>query len=310
MSHFYLTLPSNSSMEYFPNNTLTNFTTKLHNEVELKDDWEMGLAEIIFPKKLLNVDEQQDVTFVRYKRQRGQQSTSSSGAVNFMVKYPVKPKYYRNVEDLTYALNDALRGVKDPVNVNMDRVGDIIIDTLRQLMESGVFENEQKALDAYYALPGADLPTFSYSQIGNKVRLELMPYTEVILSEDLKEILGFKSDTRLYNLTAEKIVFESSNDFSLNSNRQTFYIYCDILENVAVGDTVAPLLRTIDVEGERGTMIHRNFEQPRYLPIQKKNFDSVQIDIRDGLGRPIPFEGDTVIVTLHLRRSNLSYFLI
>ena len=46
---FYLTLPSNSSMQYFPNNTLSNYITKLSNIVELHVKYEVGLVEIIYP---------------------------------------------------------------------------------------------------------------------------------------------------------------------------------------------------------------------------------------------------------------------
>src|ERR1043165_1109963 len=47
---FYLYLPSNSSMGYYPENTLAHFKTKLHNTIELEGDWEIGLSEIHFPK--------------------------------------------------------------------------------------------------------------------------------------------------------------------------------------------------------------------------------------------------------------------
>ena len=45
----YLTLLSNSSMEYFPANTLTNFKTKLPQPVELTGDWEVALAGVTIP---------------------------------------------------------------------------------------------------------------------------------------------------------------------------------------------------------------------------------------------------------------------
>ena len=303
MSHFYLTLPSNSSMEYFPDNTLTNFTTKLYNEISLKDEWEMGLAEIIFPKKLFNVDENQHVTLIRYYKQQ----TSSTSYINFRSVSPVKAGYYDNVEDLTYAINNAMRVQRVAGERHSGDVSVQIIDTLRNIMQSGALGKLKE--DPSFDVEAEVFPIFSYNQFEKKVRLELLPFTEVILSEDLKQILGFPSSTRLHNLSSTRKVVDSSVEINLDSNRQTFYIYCDILESVPVGDTVAPLLRTIDVEGVRGAMIHRNFEQPRYLPIQKKNFGTVKIDIRDGLGRAIPFVGDSLIVTLHLRRANLPYFL-
>ena len=47
---FYITLPSNSSNLYFPNNTLNNFTTKLHSTLRLNGEYEVGLVEISDPQ--------------------------------------------------------------------------------------------------------------------------------------------------------------------------------------------------------------------------------------------------------------------
>jgi len=55
MSHFYMTLPSNSSMDCYPDNTAAKYTTKLTNVIELDGDWEVGLTEISCPGSLINV---------------------------------------------------------------------------------------------------------------------------------------------------------------------------------------------------------------------------------------------------------------
>ena len=52
---FYLTLPSNSSMDYFPDNTLTHFTTRLPQMIDLDGSWEIGLAEIQYPHSWHNI---------------------------------------------------------------------------------------------------------------------------------------------------------------------------------------------------------------------------------------------------------------
>ena len=57
MSEFYLTLPSNSSMEYYPENTLTSFTTRLPNSISLEGDWDVGLVEIQYPHNWYNIPE-------------------------------------------------------------------------------------------------------------------------------------------------------------------------------------------------------------------------------------------------------------
>ena len=51
MDHFYVTLPSDSSAYYFPQNTIANFRTKLATPIELKPHkWEVALVEISYPK--------------------------------------------------------------------------------------------------------------------------------------------------------------------------------------------------------------------------------------------------------------------
>jgi hypothetical protein len=56
MSHFYITLPSDSFANYYPDNTIARFVTKLPERIRLEGEYEMGLAEIIYPHTWYNVD--------------------------------------------------------------------------------------------------------------------------------------------------------------------------------------------------------------------------------------------------------------
>jgi len=42
-------------MELFPQNVVSKFTTKLSEILELQGNWEVGLVEISFPGKVLNI---------------------------------------------------------------------------------------------------------------------------------------------------------------------------------------------------------------------------------------------------------------
>ena len=55
MSRFYLTLPSNNSIKYYPENAVARYTTKLDNTIELEVEWEVGMVEIWIPTDLVNV---------------------------------------------------------------------------------------------------------------------------------------------------------------------------------------------------------------------------------------------------------------
>ena len=63
---FYLTLPSNSSQEYFPDNTLTHYFTKLPQAIDLKGvDWEVGLVEMQYPHTWYNIQEDEGWVDIR-----------------------------------------------------------------------------------------------------------------------------------------------------------------------------------------------------------------------------------------------------
>jgi hypothetical protein len=59
--HFFVTLPSDSSAKYYPNNTVACFVTKLPETIRLQGQYEMALVEIIYPHNWYNVsDENKD----------------------------------------------------------------------------------------------------------------------------------------------------------------------------------------------------------------------------------------------------------
>lgn len=58
---FYLTLPSNSSLNFYPDNTPGAYTTKLPQDFEVTGDYEVGLAEIQFANTYLNVQDKECV---------------------------------------------------------------------------------------------------------------------------------------------------------------------------------------------------------------------------------------------------------
>ena len=52
---FYIALPSDSSIQYFPENMLLKFTTKIPHEIVLDGSWECGASEVRYPLTFFNV---------------------------------------------------------------------------------------------------------------------------------------------------------------------------------------------------------------------------------------------------------------
>ena len=76
-----------------------------------------------------------------------------------------------------------------------------------------------------------------------------------------------------------------------------------------MGDTKAPLLRSLSVSGKHGNIVREIHDKPMYVPIQKKHFEPVEIDIRSDFGEPVSFVNGKSSVTLHFRMSENPYFL-
>ena len=86
----------------------------------------------------------------------------------------------------------------------------------------------------------------------------------------------------------------------------TLFVYCDALEHVVVGDVMAPLLRIVDMKRKQtyGRM-HQVLNPPLYVPLQKKHFDTIEINIMTDTGDDVPFARGKSVVVLEFKRVGL-----
>ena len=54
---FYLTLPTNSSLNFYPENTASHYFTRLPQSIGMSGDYEVGLCEILLSNTYLNIPE-------------------------------------------------------------------------------------------------------------------------------------------------------------------------------------------------------------------------------------------------------------
>ena len=80
-------------------------------------------------------------------------------------------------------------------------------------------------------------------------------------------------------------------------------VYCDLIESQTVGDTTAPLLRTICKTGKFNSTNEKIFTDPHYSPVLRSYINTINVDIRDPSGEQIRFENQLskVILKLHFR---------
>ena len=187
----------------------------------------------------------------------------------------------------------------------------------------GNVETDAYFEDGYYDSPKAlakklngDKPgrvKFSYEPVTQKFVANVKSETTYTLYGDLPDILGFgagtgdSSSTSLASSTRSMVV-RGYSIVDLRRGFESLYVYSSIVEPRIVGDKIVPLLRIVPITGSHGEMVTTRFDHFQYIPLLSREFGSVETEIRDDTGRPVPFERGKVTVTLHFRRCSSGLF--
>jgi hypothetical protein len=251
--------------------------------VSLSDEWEVGLAEISFPRNWYHVSEQTiTVSCTDCKNISPPLDVGQSPAYRMTIGIP--SGVYINVADLVHFIN-------------------LTISKAYRMSSGKPFGTA----DADRFIAESEWPKFQINKQRRRVETTIHPNMTIEFSDKLSRILG--TGVTINSLHSKTMTLLGITPYDIEGGLHALYVYCDLLECVPVGDTMAPLLRIVEINGPRDDMINVSYDNPRYFPLQKKTFDSVEIDIRDDFGDPIPFESGKLIVTLHFRRAKDAYYL-
>jgi len=297
MSQFFLTLPSNSSLNFFPDNTSTKFSTKLSKKIVLEGNWEVGLSEIILPHSWYNID-QDDYLIVHCSSNSATTIPPQVITITSMLPYTKRitfqPGYYssklRFIEQINMAIENSFdEGIAEWYDLrgNPNVKGTLI---------------ERQ----YY-------PKLVYNEVKKKVTFVIGGKMTLTFSQNLADVLGLHKPEIRNDTRDQKVLIKADYFANINVGRNIIFVYCDILEHVPVGDVMSPLLRIVDVEmigskQDKDVVLRRTFDRPLYVPLRICDFDTIEINLRDEYGRPIPFGLGRSFVTLHFRQSKESNY--
>ena len=137
----------------------------------------------------------------------------------------------------------------------------------------------------------------SYDPVTQKVCVHMKGDTTFMLYGDLPDILGFgRGDGVVIRTSNRRTLTQGDSIIDLRRGLESLYVYSSI-----VGDKIAPLLRIVPITGRHGEMV-------QYMPVLSREFGSIETEIRDDTGRPVPFERGKVTVTLNFRRCSSGLF--
>lgn len=248
---FYLTLLSNSSMEYFPDNTTTLFSTKLPKPIILEGSWCIGVVEFQYPCTMFTVQEHENVIYITKRMLMPNEKNPS--LVYYKTHIPATN--YDNINHILVALNNIKEKIK-----------------------------------------------FRYDELSKFVSVSVTDesITSITLSPKLCLQLGFEPSRNLVT----KGLGKCPANLHLGLPSQLF-VYCDVIDPQIVGDVMTPLLRIIPLDPSKyiyGANKMHVFSPPHYLRVMRREFDTIEIDIRTSTGQKIPFQFGTVCIKLHFQK--------
>ena len=183
----------------------------------------------------------------------------------------------------------------------------LVFQTVEYSIQPGYYEKVQDVIDALYKAGLANLTDvlLSYDDTFKRVIIKCGKDAVVKLRGDIARMFGFLNNTTI-RASDEK-------GFTLalpETGNQSFYVYTDIIKSQYHGDFVVPVLHTVTVKGEHGSYVSKNFERSHYVPLNKKIFDTISINIGDEVGDA--FEHGKVILhyILDVARHSISFEMV
>ena len=143
---------------------------------------------------------------------------------------------------------------------------------------------------------------------GGHVEIQLALGEMIMLDNYLADLIGFsrtkmvfsygklESDSQLYTIEAE-------NKPDISIAMYNMYVYCDIVDNTQVGDTLVPLLRTVPIDKQnKDKYVVKSFNPIRYLPLSTAYIPSIHMVLANDTGELVPFQYGKTVVTLHFKK--------
>ena len=281
----YLILPSNSSMDLYPNNKISHFTVQLPKQIDLDGSYEVAISEIFYPHSWFNF-ETEDRIWLYYGNQGIDAMTVLQEGSYPSAKHLIEELMNNLALEFRISKRKRLESIRRLVRGRAT-------DEDKLVVQKGETEESVSKTKVEF-----DLVFNAHTQL---VQLKTDSVDSVVsFSSRLSQILGFESERFL-----GKGLFVGKRLVDM-TRINVIYTYCDLVEPRIVGDTLAPLLGVVAAEGDKdGKNVWIRYTKLQYHPVVKRNISDITITLRDEVGELIRFRKGKVIITLHLRRQKL-----
>jgi len=314
-------------MDMFPDNATSHFITPLHKRLELMCDYEVALTEIHYPQAEENVREGDNKVEIHQvntdvlrehsevKKTFEEQTQVLERKVGRLRRRPVGDVKEKPIEMTKGTLRKpthdvAAWGVKMLLaafkkNASEETFGktaqrnDLMI-TEKAYVPTGKYSHLSELLEPINTIL-REVATLAASPDGYVLVTvkTAIPPTSVYFSDSLCVQLGFPLRYDILNCD----VSPRPCNLTFGSPEQIF-VYADFVQPQIVGNTAAPLLRTVNSStGHNPTygLCSHILTKPYYVPVSKRSLDTVEINLRDKTGEHSSFATGSSTVVVHFR---------
>ena len=284
---FYVTLPSNSSMNIF-DNKISNFTTQLQIPIKLHGPYEVALVEIMYDH-LWDVDVG-TLTYIHND--------------NLEFQVPLIHQDGETLEQLISKANTEL-GTK---------IIEYEIEKYKTTRPNVTFEQMQQELIQKFnknvtfkdkndkIIVKNGIPIVQYKNATNQLLINTASEKDMYVFKGL--LAKYLAIENFYlNSKSPSIKIDAKYSSHINIIN-SLYVYTDIIQYQYVGDTLAPLLRNVAVTPKINSIKSLIYDSPHYVSVNKSYIDTINIKILDEQGNLIRFKRGKSLVKLHFRPAN------
>ena len=284
MDSFYMVLPSNvDCKDYFPNNNLSNYTTKLPHRLHLGEGWEVGVAEISYTYSWLNVPTDKKIKFMCYNEHRKAVDT---------YEFVMSKGQYSTVEDLALELNNCFAKLKDALAYNT---------IVPKAVTKGQRIDVINGTDSNRRLIHVHLDDNLAGMLGIKNHKN-----KRLADEYFNEVKNSKDS---HPKITDELKYQYGATYTdLMRGVYALYLYSDIIMPTFVGNTYSQIMRVVEIPSyaKHGQQVNIKYPTPFFYPVNQTEFETIEIHVKDDTNKDIGFHFGRIIVTLHFRKKLIS----
>lgn len=252
-------------MNIFPENKTASFTVVLPERISLTGEWCVGVAEIHYNYNFFNVND--DNNKIKLIDNAADTNNNEIHVItdSRIHELQVISGYYNSVNDLITTINELVA----PYMYKNGRLLSLDNSSNRTSVHKG---SVQKNISNIY------LDGRLAMQLGFK------PGTDILRSQISPHIGNIR--------------------FGVPDQ---MFIYTDIIDPSFIGHEKAYVIKVVNTEAKKytfGDACYKEYTYMHYMRLQKREFDTISVDIRDYTGQLMPFQHGILMIKLHFKSQN------